>query len=243
MPRTRTPSRLHFGLLNPAGHALPWPDHQRRPALPARAFGGVGLMVEQPGVVVRAEPAREWSADGPLAERALTFALRLARSVEGRAGRLQPLRVVVESAAPEHAGLGTGTQLGLAVGRAAADAWGLDLGVEELARRVGRGRRSGLGVHGFARGGFLVDGGRREGEGLAPLVARLEFPPQWRVVLALAEDRPGVHGHQEEVSFTRLAGAGALAATEALCRLVLLGLLPALAERDLAAFGEALSEY
>src|SRR5262249_24169117 len=42
----------------------------------------------------------------------------------------------------------------------------------------------------------------------------------------------------------QLADAGrALAHTEALCRLLLFGMLPALAERDLAAFGEALYDF
>src|SRR5262245_58116256 len=177
MPRIRTPSRLHFGLLEPSGRADPWPDRAGQPVLPGRAFGGVGLMVEQPGLCVQAEPAAAWAAEGPLADRALTFALRFARSAGagGQPGARPPLRLVVESAAPEHAGLGTGTQLALAVARAAAACWDLHFPVEELARRVGRGGRSGVGAHGFAHGGFLVDGGRRE-QGLAPLVARVPFP-------------------------------------------------------------------
>jgi beta-RFAP synthase len=199
-------------------------------------------MVEQPGVCLRGEPAAAWSAEGPLAERALAFALGFARSVgagEQPRGR-PPLRLVVESAAPEHAGLGTGTQLGLAVAQVAASCWGLDFPVAELARRVGRGARSGIGVHGFACGGLLVDGGRGEGQALAPLVARLVFPDDWRIVLAVADEQPGRHGAAERAAFTDLRSA---APEEALCRLVLRGLLPALAERDLDGFGEALFDY
>ncbi len=59
-PMTRlviqAPSRLHFGLLG-------W-----GPSAP-RQFGGVGLMIEKPGLELVAEPASEWSFDGPLAER------------------------------------------------------------------------------------------------------------------------------------------------------------------------------
>jgi beta-RFAP synthase len=214
--------------------------------LPARRFGGVGLMVEQPGIQVRATPAGAWSAEGPLAERALAFAHCFADGVRGsEAGRrLPPQHLAVERAAPEHAGLGTGTQLGLAVGRALAAAWGLKLEGGELARRAGRGLRSALGVYGFEQGGLLVEAGKRTAEGLAPLVARLPFPADWRFVLAVARDAAGLHGAGEQEAFDRLAGrSGVPDRTDVLCRLVLLGLLPAVVERDLEAFGEALYEF
>ena len=43
---------------------------------------------------------------------------------------------------------------------------------------AGRGRRSGIGLHGFAHGGLIVDGGRRSDDALPPLIARLDRPPQ-----------------------------------------------------------------
>ena len=186
MARVRTASRLHFGLLSLAGQTQAWPDARGRALLPARSFGGVGLMVDRPGVEVSAAPAEEWSAEGPLAGRALEFARRFARSWRDETGEeVPPRRLVVGRSAPEHAGLGTGTQLGLAVGRLLASACGLAMSAPELARRVGRGGRSALGVHGFERGGLLVEAGKgnarvtlpfdawREGKG-AP--ATLEVP-------------------------------------------------------------------
>src|SRR5262245_35699678 len=94
--RVETPSRLHFGL-------LAWgPDAPRQ-------FGGVGLMVESPGLLLTAEPSERWAAEGPLAERALSVAQRIAG---------EPVRIRVHRAPPEHVGLGVGTQLSLAVTRA-----------------------------------------------------------------------------------------------------------------------------
>jgi len=244
MIRVTAPARLHFGLLSlPAEGEDLWPDHRGTPALPVRRFGGVGLMVEQPALRLCVEPAPGWSAEGPLAERALAFAHHFAPTVPG--GSLPPRRLVVESAPPEHCGFGTGTQLGLAVARALAAGAGLpDFGVAELARRVGRGLRSALGVHGFARGGFLVEAGKRSPDGVSPLVARLSFPEAWRVVLAVPPGEGAVHGDRERQAFRDLLGRGPGAgAAEALCRLVLLGMLPALAERDLEAFGEALYDF
>jgi beta-RFAP synthase len=141
--------------------------------------------------------------------------------------------------------MGTGTQLGLAVAQALTMAWRLEpIPVVELARRVGRGRRSGLGVHGFEQGGFLVDGGKRDTTAVAPLVVRLAFPEDWRIVLIVPAGEKGTHGTEESEAFHRLGDAGVpVEWTEGLCRLVLLGLLPALSEADLDAFSEALHDF
>jgi beta-RFAP synthase len=207
-------------------------------------------MVGRPGVQVRVDPAPAWSADGPLAERALDFARRVAEAVsrEHPGTNGPPLHLAVESAAPEHVGLGTGTQLGLAVARAVATAWGMSADVLDLASWSGRGLRSALGIHGFAHGGLLVEAGKRTPEALAPLAARIDFPPEWRIVLAAPAGEQagasGLHGADEREAFARLAeGPAAAAGTDALCRLVLLGLLPAAAEGDLEAFGEALYDF
>jgi beta-RFAP synthase len=212
-----------------------------------RRFGSVGLMIDSPGIHLRAEPATSWSGEGPLAERALTFARTFAQTSppDGAAGGSRPVHLHVEQAVPEHAGLGSGTQLALAVARALSVVWGWPArDAVELARLVGRGRRSALGVHGFEHGGFLVDGGRGTTDALAPLLVRASFPEPWRVVLALPPGPGGLHGPGEHQAFVELAGQPAdLARTDALCRLVLLGMLPALAERDLEAFGEAVHEF
>jgi beta-ribofuranosylaminobenzene 5'-phosphate synthase len=226
MIRVAAPSRLHFGLLSLGGAG-------------ARRFGGVGLMVQAPGVRVSVQPAPDWSAAGPLAERALVFAQRLAAT-----SRVEPHHIHIEQCAPEHAGLGTGTQLAMAVGQALATSAHLELDAVELGRRVGRGQRSALGIHGFAQGGLLVDGGQAAGTSVAPLLARHDFPESWQVLLILPGWAQGLHGTAERQAFQQLLDTGvASATTAALCRLALLGMLPALVERDLTAFGEALHEF
>ncbi len=230
MTRVETGSRLHFGLLRPPAAAA---------ATGGRAFGGCGLMVESPAVRVGVEPAANWAAHGPSAERALAFARRYVQSLP--AAEQVAHRVIVEACPPEHRGLGTGTQLALAVASALARSLSRpEESAVDLARRVGRGARSALGVHGFARGGFLVDGGKRDPESVAPLVARMDFPPEWRIVLFTPPVAAPWHGERERAAFAALSGAPA---DDALCRLALLGMLPALAEHDLAAFGEALYEF
>lgn len=225
--RVTAPSRLHFGLfrLPPAGDAR----------TEERYFGGIGLMVRKPGVVVTARPADQWSTAGPLSERAMQFAQRVSS---------QPLAVRVEQCAPEHVGLGTGTQLGLATATAAAVATGQEIDPPGLARRLGRGRRSALGLHGFAQGGFLVEGGKRSAEAISPLIVRADFPGHWAVLLIVPGAAVGLSGLDEQAAFTGLAARpldGPL--TDRLCRLVLLDLLPALADQDLDAFGESLFAF
>ncbi|MFN4259398.1 MAG: beta-ribofuranosylaminobenzene 5'-phosphate synthase family protein [Gemmataceae bacterium] len=243
MIRLRAPSRLHFGLLSLATETH-WPNLNGDAIVPARRFGSVGLMVQHPGLCVTASASASWSATGPLAERALAYARRFIETLPPPLAR--PQRLHIEQAAPEHAGLGTGTQLGLTIARLLGHAYGLPrLDAVDLARRVGRGQRSALGIHGFAHGGFLIEGGRSEGEAIAPLITRIDFPTDWRVLLVLPAGETGLHGAAELAAFARLKQPGQqpLALTEALCRLALLGLAPALRARDLLAFGEALYDF
>jgi beta-RFAP synthase len=242
MIRVRTGSRLHFGLLSLAGSER-WPNLRGEDVLPARHYGGVGMMVESPSVQVALTSASEWSAEGPLASRALEFAHRFLRTLPDAA--LPPQHLVIECSAAEHSGLGAGTQLALAVARGLAVRAGLDhLDAIELGRRTGRGTRSSIGIHGFGRGGFLVESGKGPGDTVAPLAVRAVFPENWRLVLVLPPGEGPWHGRREEQAFASLGNpAESLARTEALCRLVLLGLLPALVQQDLEAFGEALFDF
>jgi beta-RFAP synthase len=236
----RTPSRLHFGFFSlPREEPATSSEEQ---SIPARSFGGVGLMIEAPGLQLTTEAASSWSAEGPLAERALAFARQFAQSSPELA--LSPQRIRIEQAAPEHLGLGTGTQLGLAVARALAISSRAEhLLPVDLATRVGRGIRSALGIHGFAQGGFLVEAGKRPGSGVSPLVARRPFPETWRVVLVLPPWGQGLHGTGEHDAFRRLRFQAQDGTTGTLCRLAVLGMLPSLVEHDWEGFGEALYEF
>jgi beta-ribofuranosylaminobenzene 5'-phosphate synthase len=223
MVRVEAPARLHLGMLAVAG------DGERR-------FGGLGVSVSRPAVVLEAEPADELSADGADAQRALQFARRC-RDALGLAGGAQ-LRVV--EAIPPHVGLGSGTKLGLAVASAVAAVHGRTFEAPVLAQAVGRAARSAVGMWTFARGGLVVEGGVRHGvEHPAPLLAHYSMPDEWRVVLVVPSADPGLSGVAEEEAFRRLVPAPERSA--AIAQLVLTSLLPALVERDLEEFGAALT--
>jgi beta-RFAP synthase len=232
MTHVEVPSRLHFGLLSLPVGGEHWDD-----GLPRRQFGGVGLMIDSPQVAVSASPARGWSARGPSARRALEFGRRFAATLP----EALAFAIDVEAAPEEHTGLGSGTALALAVAKAIALETGHgDWPATELAPRVGRGERSAVGIHGFDRGGLIVEAGKLPNELVAPLAGSYEFPSEWRIVLARPAGVASWHGERERDAFANLTRCNP---TEALCRIVLTELLPALAAKDLDGFGEALHQY
>ncbi len=225
--RVTTASRLHFGLLS-------WGNPQ------ARQFGGCGLMIAQPAVVIEAARARAWQVEGPQSARVERLLKEIQECWHEDTLFREPCRIVVRDAPPEHVGLGVGTQLSLAVARALFELLGEpNPPLERLACLTGRGKRSGIGLHGFAQGGFLVDGGRKSASGIPPLLSRLTFPAAWSVVLVIPRASAGLHGVDELQAFEHLP-AIAPAITAELCRIVLLELMPAVVEHDLETFGQAL---
>lgn len=240
MITVQTASRLHFGLLSfPSGPH--WPNHRGVETIPARRFGGVGLMVKAPGITLQMREAKTWSAHGPLAERAVAFAYRMADLLEKKGS---PREIIIQQCAPEHLGLGTGTQLGLAVAWGLSLAWDRPIVANDLCQQVDRARRSALGFYGFIHGGFLVEAGKSHDAEIGPLVIQQHFPEDWRMVLVIPDGEPGLHGIREAEAIDLLLSQGIpLQQTETMCRLVLLGLLPALKDHDFKCFGEALFDF
>ena len=222
------PSRLHFGMLSFAQGDT-------------RQFGGIGAMIDRPGVRLKIEPAAKFEVHGPLRTRALKIVEQFCQALE-IAGR-PACRMDVESAPPEHVGLVTGTQLGMAIAVGlAAFLERDDLDYLTLAGAVGRGERSAIGTHGFAQGGLLVEAGKYEGEAFSPLVARVELPEAWRFVLITPQGERGLSGDAERRAFVDLPPVPT-AATAGLCREVLLHLLPDAAEGRFERFSEGLYRY
>src|SRR6185436_15722867 len=101
-------------------------------------------------------------------------------------------------------GLGSGTQLALAVAAALRRLHGLAPDTEADAMLLDRAARSGLGTGLFMHGGLALDGGRGEDDRPAPIIARLSIPEDWHILLILDPGREGVHGVEEVEAFKRL---------------------------------------
>lgn len=219
-----TTARLHMGFLDLGGNL-------------GRKFGSIGLSLDQPSTEVVARRGEGFEGIGPCAQRALSCA----RDFAARAGLAGGAHLTLHSAIPEHAGLGSGTQMALAVGVALTKLYGLSLSLSEIAAMTERGARSGIGIGAFAQGGLLLDGGRGEKTLVPPVIARMDFPSQWRVLLIFDTSASGVHGGQEIEAFRTLPAFPASTSAD-LCRRVLMQALPAVAEQNLPAFGEAIHE-
>lgn len=224
----RAPSRLHFGMFG-FGPLVP------------RQFGGVGVMIDDPCLRLRITPNREFRATGPDHERAVAFA-RLWSAAEGRLREPECLIEIVE-APPVHAGLGSGTQLGLAVA-AGLDAWAgrPRRNAPTLAKIVGRGKRSAVGIHGFDRGGLIVEAGKTSSDEISPLVERVALPHEWRILLAVPDSASGPTGSDEQQAFDRLPPVS-LAAHEELWRQVQDNLLPAARAAEFERFATSVERF
>ena len=219
------PARLHLGFLDMHGGL-------------GRMFGGIGMAVSAPATRLTLSRAETTTVDGPDRTRARWHleAIRSHLSIS-----YEHHHLVIHEVIPSHSGLGSGTQIALAVAAAVRSLEGLPLDPEGDAEFLGRGSRSGVGAGFFLNGGVLVDGGKGQTTSPPPVIARLPFPEDWRVILVLDPSLKGLAGGAEVDAFATLAPFPERDAAD-ICRLVLMQALPALAETDIAAFGDAISD-
>lgn len=216
-------ARLHLGFLDMNGGL-------------GRKFGGVGMSLDAPVTRLTLTHADKNEVAGPESARAAAL-LERAQEALGVAGGH---RLTLDEAISAHAGLGSGTQLALAISAALRRLEDLPHDPAADAALMARGARSGLGAGLFQRGGVVVDGGRGPHTTTPPVVAHAEFPEDWRVLLVRDADAIGLHGATERDAFAELPPFDAATSGE-VCRLVLMQILPALAERQLAPFGAAVT--
>ena len=221
------PSRLHFGLYAFADSE--W------------AYGGVGAMIDRPGLRLVLKPADQFEAGGLLAERVEAFAKLAAANF----GWAEPpcCQITVETAPAEHVGLGLGTQLGLAVAAGLNGFVGNDpLPPEQLAVAVGRGKRSAVGTHGFELGGMILDGGHEEGQPIGRLMLHVDLPTDWRFLLVTLPASEGLSGSTERTAFANLPPIPPKI-TGHLLKIAIEQLAPAAQRNDFAWFASSVSEY
>ncbi|MBT3268529.1 hypothetical protein HN371_15335 [Candidatus Poribacteria bacterium] len=232
-----TPSRLHFGLIDLNGDI-------------GRIDGSIGLAIDDPGFSLTARASDETVVLGAGVHenrvRATVTRLQDAWDVGGAEFRFA--RTI-----PLHSGLGAGTQLILAVMHSLGRLYGITLAQDDVMRLSGRGGASGIGLHAFLEGGFIVDGGhgfpgRKQSylpsaastdAGVGPLLLRQEFP-NWDILLMIPAGRH-ISGEEEVRLFQGLCPMPPEAAMH-ICHALVMGMLPALAERDLPTFGRSLEQ-
>ena len=221
-----TGSRLHFGLLDTV-----------------RPFGGVGVMTEDPVTEVIVSSADEFccterfgSRIGPIAER---ICERLGQT------ELPACRVDVVSTAPSHCGLGSGTQLALAVAESICSHQKLNVDQRTLANELAsRGRRSVVGTHGYWKGGLIYESAKEvAGNEFNSVQECVAVPVTWRVAVLRPTDHVvSVSGEQEREKFAELLPASEESGSE-LRRLIREEIMPAAMHADFRRFATSTRDY
>jgi beta-ribofuranosylaminobenzene 5'-phosphate synthase len=226
----KTPARLHFGLIDLNGGM-------------GRFFGGLGVAIDRPNVILEAQTSEVFSVTGEKTELVTSLAERFFETYHITAG----VSIHVEQSIPEHSGLGSGTQLALAVAAALKKLFQVKASIQELSLTMGRMKRTGVGTAVFDQGGFVVDGGKKMksgsiiSESFPPLIFRQLFPEDWKFVVAVPEVKKGLAKTEEKSAFDRLPPMPTEDVGE-ICRLTMMKLLPALVDRDIGSFGDALTQ-
>lgn len=226
--RVQAPGRLHLGFLDPAGSL-------------GRSWGSLGLAITGPETIVELDRGKvDRLLAFPGGDAALARAGAHLETLRRVAGRREPVTLRLRSALPAHVGLGSGTQLALAVGRAFCAMFDFDMGSRQLAGLLGRGLRSGIGIASFDHGGLLLDGGPRADGSAAVVLARITMPPAWRALLVLDPRSDGLSGVAEKAALATLAPLSRAAAAE-ICHQVLMRVLPGAAGAEFAPFAAGVS--
>lgn len=230
--RLRTPSRIHITLIDLNGSI-------------GRVDGGVGLALNEPYTEITAKEDEDVMIKGSAInlDRFRISASKMAEFCD------KGIEIEVISDYEAHVGLGSGTQISLAVGKAFSELYDLNLTTRQIAEIMGRGGTSGIGVSVFDYGGFIVDGGhsRKEKKDFlpssaskakpAPLIARHEFP-DWDVIITVPNLK-GFSGKKEVNLFQRYCPIP-LDEVRELSHIILMKMLPAVVEADLDEFGKAI---
>lgn len=166
-----------------------------------------------------------------------------------------PLSIMIFKSFLPHIGLGSKTQLSLALASGIARILGLNLDIHEITRLVGRGGTSGIGYRAFERGGFIFDCGHKFGAGKekesflpssaskvnpAKMILNYNFPEDWYILLVILKVPPGASNIKEIDIFQKHCPIRIEDVRE-LSHITIMQLLPGILEKDMDSFGSAIS--
>ena len=218
------PARLHMGFIDLSGSL-------------GRHFGSIGVALNEISTRLSVSKASQLQVNGPSSARAIKCTKVLSEVLNVS----DQIQIDIETAIPEHVGLGSGTQMSLAIGSALNSYYDLGLTIRDIAQLTDRGMRSGIGIGVFEQGGLVVDGGRGEETITPPVISHMDIPESWRFILVLDQRGQGLHGEQEIEAFKELPVFPHQEAAR-LCYLLLMQGLPAVAEQNISLFGDVITQ-
>ncbi len=233
----RLPARLHFGLLDMNGSL-------------GRVDGGVGLAIREPATLLTADPAAAVFVQGvqdPLLRQRLETGLRTVCEHL----KLRGVALTVRQGPPAHSGFGSATQILVGAAKTVSLLARNPQSASGLARMMGRGGTSGIGTAVIDGGGFILDGGHafRTGPGSKqdytpsraaedplppPVLVQVPFPSEWQILICVPRGLD-IDGKRELEIFARECPVPD-GEVDRMCRILLMQMLPAIAEQDLMHF-------
>ncbi len=221
----KTPARLHLGVIDLSG------AHRR-------LFGSIGVAIDRPNVVLEVEKSDRLEVVGQQKNKIILLIKTFSKKFKIKGN----VRVNVRETIPEHVGLGSGTQLALAIGFSLSKFFHLNLSLKAIAEAMGRGSVSGIGLGAFEHGGFLVDAGKKVNTNeIPPIIFRHNFPEEWAFVVVIPKVKKGFSGNKEKDAFKKVIPGNPKTASEINC-LLNLKLIPSLKAGNIKNFGSALSQ-
>jgi beta-ribofuranosylaminobenzene 5'-phosphate synthase len=210
-----------------------------------RVDGSVGIALDKPVISITAEKSDVIEVTG-----SSEHAQRMKKSAAALLPESAGIHIDIKNDYPSHIGMGSGTQAALAAGMAVNRLCDLGLSVKEIAEKVSRGGTSGIGVAAFEKGGFILDGGHKFSEKKAflpsaasklppaPIILRKDFP-DWPILIAIPWQKGASMKKEENIFQTECPVP--LREVEKLSHIILMQLLPALFEEDMAVFGSSIN--
>ncbi|MHA1144091.1 MAG: beta-ribofuranosylaminobenzene 5'-phosphate synthase [Candidatus Helarchaeota archaeon] len=238
----KTPSRLHFSLIDLNGSL-------------GRVDGGIGVALNYPNVVIEIEPS-ENSHFEISARKNQSLIQELVEKIIQNFDIHHGFHLHVKEQIPNHVGLGSKTQLCLAIAYAISRMIQRTPNIKELARMTSRGGTSGIGVNIFQKGGFVLDAGHSYGNGLEknsflpssasiapppPILFHSTLPEDWLFVNAIPYLGRDIHG-KEEVNIFQTSCPISDEEVGKVCRIILMRILPGIKTNSIELFGRGLTE-
>ncbi|MBQ2666772.1 beta-ribofuranosylaminobenzene 5'-phosphate synthase [Methanobrevibacter sp.] len=244
----RAPSRIHMSLIDLNGSYR-------------RVDGGIGLALADPQFVLEseqiesgielefAETVTDEEAILECKEKIPDAAKKTIEHFNIDAG----FKFTVHQTYPPHSGFGSGTQIAVSTAHLITETMGIEVESRILSSIVGRGGTSGIGTYTHDLGGFIVDGGHSKEEKPlflpsgaskakpATLIARYEFPEEWKILIVIPEIEKHMEG-DDEVDVFQTYCPIPKEEVEQVSHLILMNLIPFMLEKDIKNFGWAVSE-
>jgi beta-ribofuranosylaminobenzene 5'-phosphate synthase len=244
--RITTPCRIHLSLIDENGYT-------------GRIDGGIGLMLDRPNVIFEAtNHAEEFKIEAHKYYHESIEVINEQASKIFKAFNInnKNFHFNLKRYFPSHVGLGSKTQLSLAIALAITKLKNInDTSLEDLTRLVNRGGTSGIGWRGFEKGGFIVDAGHEFGKGKeketflpssaskeanpALTILRYPIPEHWRFVLVIPNVKKGAYG-DEEISIFQSHAPIPKEEVNEVSHQILMKIVPGIVKNDLECFGEGL---